>query len=278
MQLFEKKSKMKDDSAWVPPAPDAPEQQETSEAAKEKMGWVSPSYSLSRSVQLDPKEMEEKRCVAILTDAPEVEPYRILRAQIIKRIQERGGNTIMVTSPLPGEGKTLTAVNLAFTFAREFKQTVLLVDCDLRRQQVHRMLGYDSDKGIIDHLVRDVPMNELIVWPGIEKLTVISGGETVRESSELLGSPRMKELVASMKDRYPDRYVLFDAPPVLSAADALALAPLVDHILLVVQAGKTSVPDVNWALQLLPKDKILGIVLNRTESSSSQPYYKYKYK
>lgn len=263
MQLFEKKSKMKDEPAWAPPAKDAPLKQETAEAGEEKMGWVSPSYSSLRSVRLDPKAMEEKRCVAILTDAPEMEPYRILRTQIIKRTQERGGNTIMVTSPLPGEGKTLTAVNLAFTFAREFKQTVLLVDCDLRRQQIHLMLGYDSDKGIIDYLLRDVPMNELTVWPGIEKLTVISGGKTVQESSELLGSPRMHALVASMKDRYPDRYVLFDAPPVLSTADTLALAPLVDHILLVVQAGKTSVPDVNRALQLLPKDKVLGIVLNR---------------
>jgi protein-tyrosine kinase len=272
MQLFEKKSKRKDEAAWVPPATDAPEKLETAEAAKEKMGWVSPSYSLSRSVQLDPKEMEEKRCVAILTDSPEVEPYRILRTQIIKRIQERGGNTIMITSPLPGEGKTLTAVNLAFTFAREFKQTVLLVDCDLRRQQVHRMLGYDSDKGIIDYLIRDVPMNELIVWPGIEKLTVISGGSTVQESSELLGSPRMKELVASMKDRYPDRYVLFDAPPVLSAADALALAPLVDHILLVVQAGKTPMPDINRALQLLQNEKVLGIVMNRMDTPSHSYY------
>jgi protein-tyrosine kinase len=276
MQPVEKKSKVnskvKDKPASAPPPPDEPGKQEAAEGGEEKMGWVSPSYSSSRSVQLDPKAMAERRCVGVLTDAPEVEPYRILRTQIMKRMQERGGNTIMVTSPLPGEGKTLTAVNLAFTFAREFKQTVLLVDCDLRRQQIHQMLGYDSDKGIIDYLLRNVPMNELIVWPGIEKLTVISGGGTIQESSELLGSPRMKELVASMKDRYPDRYVLFDAPPVLSAADTLALAPLVDHILLVVQAGKTPVPDVNRALQLLPQDKVLGIVLNRMDTPS-QSYY-----
>jgi protein-tyrosine kinase len=147
--------------------------------------------------------------------------------------------------------------------------------CDYNQidKQIHQMLGYDSDKGIIDYLLRDVPMNELIVWPGIEKLTVISGGQTVQESSELLGSPRMKELVTSMRDRYPDRTVLFDAPPVLSAADALALAPLVDHILLVVQAGKTPVPDVKRALQFLPKDKVLGIVLNRMETSSKKTYY-----
>ena len=227
---------------------------------------VSPSYSLSRSVRLDPNAMAERRCVGVLTDAPEMESYRVLRTGIIKRIQERGGTTIMVTSALPGEGKTLTAVNLAFAFAREFKRTVLLVDCDLRRQQIHQVMGYDSDKGIIDYLLRDVPLQELIVWPGIEKLTVISGGGTVRESSEVLGSPRMHALIVSMRDRYPDRYVLFDAPPVLSAADALALAPFMDHILLVVQAGKTPMPDINRTLQLLPKEKVLGLVLNRMEA------------
>jgi protein-tyrosine kinase len=243
-------------------------------ATEEKLGWVSPEYSTSRSVRLDPKLMAERRCVGMLTDAPEVEPYRILRTQIMKRTKEKGGNTIMITSPLPGEGKTLTAVNLAFTFAREFKQTVLLVDCDLRRQQVHLMLGYDSDKGIIDYLLRDVPMNELIVWPGIEKMTVISGGKTVQESSEILGSPRMQELVTGMKGRYQDRYVLFDAPPVLSAADTLALAPLVDYILLVVQAEKTSVPDVKRALQLLPREKVMGIVMNRMDAPF-RTYYNY---
>jgi protein-tyrosine kinase len=274
MQLFGKKQKMKDDDLMVSPsATDAPVKQEAAGVGDQKMGWISPSYDFSRSVRLDPKALAEKRCVGILTDSPEMESYRVLRTRIIKRIQERGGTTVMVTSALPGEGKTLTAVNLAFAFARDFNNTVLLVDCDLRRQQIQQMLGYDSDKGIIDHLLRDVPMQELIVWPGIEKLTVISGGGTIQESSELLGSPRMQALVMSMRDRYLDRYVLFDAPPVLSAADTLALAPFMDHILLVVQAGKTSMSDVNRALQLLPKDKVLGIALNRMDTSSNTHYY-----
>jgi protein-tyrosine kinase len=270
MQLFKKKLKLKNERVRVQSATNANGQEENVE---KKTGWHSPSYSTSRHVHLDPKALEKKRCVAILNDAPEVEPYRILRTRIMKRTQERGGNAIMITSPLPGEGKTLTTINLAFIFAREFKQTVLLVDCDLRRQQVHTMLGYKSNKGLIDFLLKGVPISELTVWPGIEKLTVISGGKTVQESSELLGSPQMKTLVADMKDRYPDRYILFDSPPVLSAADALILAPLVDHILLVVQAGKTPVPDVNRALHLLPKEKVLGIVMNRMESPSRNYYY-----
>ncbi len=230
---------------------------------REKMGWVSPKYTISRPVQLVPDTLAANRCVGFFHDAPEVEYYRLLRTQILHCAREKGGNTLMVTSSVPGEGKTLTAINLAFTFAREFKQTVLLVDCDLRKQKIHEYLGYPSDKGLIDYLLDDAPVSDLITWPGIEKLTLISGGRTTFGSSELLGSPRMKELVDDMKSRYPDRFIIFDVPPVLSAADALAFAPIIDHILVVVRAGSTSVQDVKKSLQLLPKEKVVGTVLNR---------------
>jgi non-specific protein-tyrosine kinase len=107
----------------------------------------------------------------------------------------------------------------------------------------------------------------------VEKMTLISGGQTLEGSSELLGSPRMKDLVAEMKTRYPDRFVIFDVPPVLSAADTIAFAPLVDHVLLVVQAGKTPLPEVKKALEMLPEEKILGIVLNRHEGTQKNYYY-----
>jgi non-specific protein-tyrosine kinase len=174
----------------------------------------------------------------------------------------------MITSALPGEGKTLTAINLAFSIAREFQQTVLLVDCDFRNQAVQEYLGFPGDRGLIDYLAGNRPMSEIIIWPGVEKVTVISGGRTVQESSELLGSPRMKELVAEMKTRYPDRYILFDLPPVLSGADALSFASQVDHIVLVVEAGRTPREEVQRALGLLPREKVLGLVLNRQPSRS----------
>jgi non-specific protein-tyrosine kinase len=171
----------------------------------------------------------------------------------------------MITSALRGEGKTLTAVNLALTFAKAFRQTVLLVDADLRLQRIHEVLGYESGKGLVEYLMEGCPVSEVMVWPGVEKLTVISGGKTIGESSELLGSRGMKELVGEMKNRYPDRYVLFDVAPVLAAADAISLAPLVDHIVFVVEAGRTHARDVERALRLLPQEKILGLVLNRHE-------------
>jgi non-specific protein-tyrosine kinase len=216
----------------------------------------------SRSVKLNPQILADNRCVGYQHEAPELEYYRMLRTHILQQTGGKG-NTIMVTSAVPGEGKTLTAINLAFTFAREYKQTALLVDCDLKHQQIHERLGYPSDMGLADYLIDDVPFSDLVVWPGVEKLTVISGGKTVQDRSELLGSLGMKNLVADMKNRYHDRYVIFDVPPLLSCADSLAFAPLVDYVLVVVQAGKTSLQDVNKALKLLPGEKVLGLVMNR---------------
>ena len=224
---------------------------------------IVPNYTVSRSVVLDPETLVENRCVAFFPEAPEMEPYRVLRTRILQAAEKKGGNTVMITSALPLEGKTLTAVNLALTFSKAYLETALLVDCDLRQQKVHDMLGYESEKGLGDYVTDGCSVSDMIVWPGVDKLTVISGGRTVSESSELLGSPAIKELVEDMKGRYSNRYLFFDVPPVLTGADALAFAPLVDHILFVVRAGATPIPEARRALQMLPREKVIGVVLNR---------------
>ncbi len=228
--------------------------------------WRAPVYSTSRHVALDPKRLAAGRCVCVEPGAPEAEPYKVLRAQILQRAREHGWNSFMITSAVPGEGKTTTAVNLALIFAKEFNQTMLLVDCDLRRQDVHRLMGYESPAGLTDHLLGTRPLREIIVWPGVEKLSVISGGPTVAESAELLGSPRMRSLVTEMKSRYPDRVILFDAPSLLEGADAIVLAQLVDAVLVVVRAGRTPLPEVRRAVELLPVGKLLGLVMNRCDA------------
>ena len=231
-------------------------------------GWVSPVYSRSQCLQVDMNAALENRCVAVLPDMPEAEPYKLLRTQILQRTQDRNCNTVMVTSALPGEGKTLTAINLGLTFARHFNQTVLLVDCDLRKPSIHRYLGLPGEKGLVDCLLDGVNISDLIVWPGIEKFTFLSGGRSFGESAELLGSPRMKEVLADMKGRYPDRYVILDLPPILTGADALTFAPLVDAIVVVVQSGRTPAEDLKKALEQMPKEKVLGVVLNRQKAST----------
>ncbi len=236
-------------------------------------GYVSPQYSKSRRIQLDPNVLLDNRCITIVPDAPETEAYRILRTQVLQKTAGSQGKTIMITSALPGEGKTITAINLAITFSREFNQTVLLVDCDLRKQTIHEYLGLAGECGLVDYLIDGRPIIDVMIWPGIDKLTLISGGRTVMESAELLGSPKMRELVAEMKGRYPDRFVFFDVPPVLSCADALAFAPLVDSIIVVTKAGSTPIQEVNRALSLLPKEKLFGLVLNQHEQPAAKKYY-----
>lgn len=236
--------------------------------------WVSPDYCESRFIEPDYNILAQNRCIGVLADSPYLGAYKILRTQIHKRTKVMGWNSLMVTSVLPGEGKTVTAINLAFAFAKDFEKTVLLMDCDLHRQDVHKHMGIASETGLVDYLVDEVPLRDLIIWPGIDKITLLSGGRTVQESTELLESPRMQSLVNEVKNRYPDRFVIFDTPPVLAGADAIAFASLVDCIIMVVEAGKTPLAEIKKALELIPKEKFLGFVLNK-DTSPMGTYYSY---
>jgi non-specific protein-tyrosine kinase len=238
-----------------------------------QLDWISPVYSVSKAVELDLEALARNRCICLFPDSPEAEFYKVLRTNIQHRVRQNQWNTIMITSAQPKEGKTLTAINLALTFAKEFDQTVLLVDCDLRRQSIHRYLNLSLDKGIVDYLLNGCSLKDLIVWPNIEKFTLISGGKTIGNSVELLGSPRMKTLVQELKHCYDDRFIIFDTPPVLGWADAITFAPLVDCILMVVQEGRTSIQDVAKAIEMLPAEKFLGFVLNRRKSPMQKYYY-----
>ncbi len=235
--------------------------------------WMSPTYDQCNRVELNMNRLAQHRIVTDSSDKAQVESYKVLRAQILQRTREKDWRTVMITSASPSEGKTLTAISLGITFAKEFNQTVLLVDGDLRRQKIHQYLGIQSKCGLMDHLIDNRPMNELILWPGIEKLTLISGGKCVSDSSELLGSPKMKALVSQMKDRYKDRYILFDVPPILGGADTISFAPCVDCIIMVIESEKTSMRDVTHALELIPKEKFLGFVMNRHRQDNGTYYY-----
>jgi non-specific protein-tyrosine kinase len=237
--------------------------------------WQPPVYAKSVHIELNTETILNNRCICIEPNSPEIDCYKVLRTKIQLLTRQKGWNTVMITSPQPDEGKTLTAVNLALTFSKVYNQTVLLVDCDLRHQNVHKVLGFESRAGLMNYLVKDQPLEELIIWPSIDKLTLISGGRTSNNSSELLGSPQMKTLIQDMKSRYEDRYVIFDTSPVLIGDDAIALANHIDSIIMVVEEGRTSMKDVQKAIEMLPQDKFLGFVLNRQAGALRDKYYGY---
>lgn len=225
--------------------------------------WSAPVYNISKNIKLNRQILRKNRCISFFTEELENNAYKILRSRVLQQTKEKNIKTLMVTSSLPGEGKSLTSINLAINMAREFNKTILLVDCDLNQQKIHKYLGLKNDIGLIDYLKKEKSLKDLFIWPNIEKFTFISGGKTVEDSSVYLGSPKMKNLVTELKSRYDDRYIIFDTPPVLASPDSTTLTPLMDGILLVVESAKTSINDINRALEFIPKEKFLGFVLNR---------------
>jgi len=224
---------------------------------------TTPSYSRTAFRPVDPTLMEENRIVMLSkSDAAAVEQFRMLRTQILQKTEGNGDNCLMVTSALDGEGKTTTAINLAVSIAKEIHKTVLLVDADLRRPTAHRLLGLEPEQGLSHYLLEDVPLEKLLVRTGVEKLSFLPGGEPMEESTEILRSAKMQDLIREVKARYRNRYVIFDTTPLLSTADAKVLAPFMDGIVLVVRAERTPRSDLSEALRLLEGHKILGMVMN----------------
>lgn len=231
-----------------------------------------PIYRFCKYRKLDLSRVNEHICLGLKASASEMDNYRILRTQILQRTRSKDRKLIMITSLLPGEGKTLTAINLALIFAKTQNYTALLVDCDLRRQQIHKYFGLENSTGLGDLLNNNCSLKELIIWPYIKKFTFISGGDTIADSSELLGSARMQKVVEDLKRRYQNRYIFFDAPPLLSSDDALTLSAWMDGIILVIESHKTPLKKVEESLDLIPKEKFLGFVLNKYKYNHEESY------
>ncbi len=192
----------------------------------------------------------------------QIEAFKLLRTKMLSDTRTRDERNILITSTLEGEGKTHISINLAITFAREVDQTVLLVDVNLKNPSILKYFGIEKKEGLTDYLLHDKPLAELLVRPGIEKLTVLPAGKPVGNAAELLRSLKMQELVKEMKNRYSDRYVFFDAPAVLGTVDTMVLSEYVDRLLYVVEAGRVPPQRYKEALDNLDQKKIIGTVLN----------------
>jgi protein-tyrosine kinase len=234
-------------------------------------------YTCTRKVAVDMESLRLNRLIVAGCDETLGEAYNLLRTHILHRTKSEGRNTLMLTGPQANEGKTLTTINLGIAIARRVGQTVLLVDGDLRHPSLHRYLDLPSGPGLIDHLTSGYPIAECLVHPeGLTNLVVLPAGTPTPQSSELLSSPVMVDLVRELKHFYTDRYVLFDLPPLLYA-DPFAFAPLVDGIILIAEAGRTPRKEIVRAIELLKEFPVLGFVLNKmdTKSLASDHYVKY---
>ncbi|MBI4696642.1 MAG: polysaccharide biosynthesis tyrosine autokinase [Gammaproteobacteria bacterium] len=223
----------------------------------------------------------------LVPDAPtsrQSEEYQQIKRRLLGNMvpgmlpHDRPANLIMITSSVPGEGKTFTSSNLALSIAMEVDHTVLAIDTDIVKSDLSRTFGVAGRVGLYDLLADDrLELKDLLIRTSIANLVLLPSGRNYEATTELLASQRMRDLCKEIAHRYKDRVVLFDSPPVLATTTAAALAPQVGQLVLVVEAGKTKQELVKESLQQLEGVQVTGVILNKSKQPVSRGYDYYGY-
>lgn len=239
----------------------------------------------SRRVEVD---FERLAANGIITpDAPRsqvADQFRVVKRPLLHNAAGKGASTInhanliMITSALPGEGKTFTALNLAMSIAAELDHTVMLVDADVARPSLMRSLGLDEGPGLLDLLDGSAQMHEVLLRTNVDKLTVLPSGTPHQRATEMLASDAMRRLLDDMASRYADRIIIFDSPPLLLTTEARELATHMGQVVVVVQAGRTKQSDVRNALHAIEACPVRLMMLNQARTAAEGSYgYGYGY-
>ncbi|RLA41570.1 MAG: hypothetical protein DRQ64_01935 [Gammaproteobacteria bacterium] len=255
-------------------------------ANRDQQSAPKPSLT-SKSIEISFEDLAERGMVT--PDSPRspiAEEYRSIKRPLLTNIEGKGAvtfrhpNLIMVTSALQGEGKTFSAINLAMSIAMEQDKTVLLVDADISKASAARLLGVpDSSPGLIDVLEDEsLHIGDVILRTNIPNLRIVPAGRVHERSTELLASQSMYRVADELAERYSDRVVIFDSPPMLLTNEAQVVASLVGQIVFVIAAEKTSQRAVAEALSLLGDEAMVGMILNKTKHAFTSKYgYGYGY-
>lgn len=244
------------------------------------------SATQSRRVELDINLLADNGILIPSSPRSELaDQYRVIKRPLIKNAMGKGaavienGNLIMVTSALPGEGKSFTSINLAMSIASELDNTVMLVDADVARPSVMRMLGLPAGPGLLDLVQGEVnDLSDVLLRTNIEKLTILPSGTPHPRATELLASDAMTRLLDEMATRYPDRIIVFDSPPLLITTESRVLASHMGQVVLVVNSGKTLQSEVKQAIDTIENCPVKLLLLNRASSLFKGGYgYGYGY-
>lgn len=227
-------------------------------------------YTTTRVFTPPAELLESNRIVDPSGNDPAAAAFRMLRTQVLQRMDERGWRSLAVLSPNSADGKTTTAINLSLSLANDHRHTVLLVDCDFKRAAVAGGLGLSPEFGLNDVFSGHARVEQCLYHPaGFERFVVLPGRSPLANSSEALSGPRGSQLVSELRERYPERVVVFDLPPVFGADDALAFLPLVECALIVVSEGRTPREDLLRCMELVKNTPVVGTVLNRSTTVTS---------
>lgn len=204
----------------------------------------------------------------------EAEIFRILRTNLLFPSEGKPPKSIMVTSALPGDGKSFVAANLAITLAQSVEEHVLLMDTDIRNPSIDLKFGVGKVAGLTEYLIKGSNVAENLVKTAVDKLTILPAGNPSNNPTELLTTKKMKALLDEVKHRYEDRFIIIDSAPPSLASETAAIANYVDGILIVIKAGRTPRKAIDEVIEKLGKDKILGFILNYSDQSAKK-YYGY---
>ena len=238
------------------------------EKAKSKLDI---SYSKTKVQKVDNHILRNGKIFSHFHDAETIDQIKALRTQVLASLDKIKGNSFLVTSAKPCEGKTFTSINLGISIAQEMHRTVLIVDCDLKdhskkphKQFAQDFFGLEITKGLSDYLLGNAEISDILLNPGIERLVIVPAGKTLANSAELLSSQKMAMLVDDFKNRYPsDRIIIYDCSALLAHTDSLVMTKYVDGILLVVEEKRTNVEDIKKVMELLKDKPLIGSVLNK---------------
>jgi len=203
------------------------------------------------------------------------EQFRKIQGNIIYRNMSNPLGSILVTSCLPGEGKTKVALNLAGTLARALDHYAILIDADLRKKDLTLALGLGHVFGLSDILVQRATLEDALVATEIEGLTILPAGTDAPNPAELITSNRMKTLIQKLRKKHKNSFIIIDSTPMVATSEAPALTQITDAAIVVILADKTGRDVVKRELKAINPEKILGVVLNRAEFETSDYYHKY---
>jgi protein-tyrosine kinase len=221
-------------------------------------------YTQTRKLHIDQASLIHLKIFGGMVHHEMSDAYRQLRGQVLQKMRTHACQTLAITSPTQGNGKTLTAINLAISLSQEVNQTVLLVDANFRNPGVADSLGLtDLTYGITDYLADKAPLEKILINPEYTRLVILPGNKRVEYSAELLSSPKMRRLHTELKQRYQDRIIIFDLPPLLVSDDAISFIPLVDATLLVLEDGGSTRAELERCTKLLADFPLMGSIINK---------------
>ena len=199
-----------------------------------------------------------------------LESYKMLRTRCLQIMDANNWNTLAITSPNTKSGNSLTATNLAISIAMEFNRNVLLIDANIQNPGICNLLNIKTKSGLSDYLTNNTPINDLLISIEVDGITILPSGNAILNSAEMLRSPKMLALISELKNKDPNRIIIFDLPPLLSQDDTLGFIPAVDCTLLVVDEGQTKTEDLKKSATLLKDINVLGTILNKASNNKIQ--------